>query len=71
MNPLTEPSPLVLIADDETTTRLVLEAMLSRLDNSGLYGFIAKMPQYGLNKTGHIVLQDHGDQVRFRNLRIR
>ncbi len=31
----------------------------------------AKMPQYGLNKTGHIVLQDHGDQVRFRNLRIR
>ncbi len=31
----------------------------------------SKMPQHGLNKTGHIVLQDLGDQVRFRNLRIR
>ncbi|HUR27810.1 MAG TPA: family 16 glycoside hydrolase [Planctomycetota bacterium] len=31
----------------------------------------AKMPAYGKNSTGHIVLQDHGDQVRFRNVRVR
>lgn len=28
-------------------------------------------PQYGLNPTGHIVLQDHGKTVWFRNLKIR
>ncbi len=31
----------------------------------------AKMPGYGKNKQGHIVLQDHGDGVRFQNLRVR
>jgi hypothetical protein len=31
----------------------------------------AAMPGYGLNRTGHIALQDHGDDVRFRNVRIR
>ena len=29
------------------------------------------MPGYGLEKTGHIALQDHGNDVRFRNLKIR
>ena len=28
-------------------------------------------PQYGMNKKGHIVLQDHGAAVWYRNLRIR
>jgi hypothetical protein len=31
----------------------------------------AAMPGYGLNKSGHIALQDHGDHVRFRNVKIR
>jgi hypothetical protein len=31
----------------------------------------AKMPGYGRAKTGHIGLQDHGDPVAFRNLKIR
>jgi hypothetical protein len=29
------------------------------------------MPGYGLEKTGHIALQDHGDHVMFRNIKIR
>lgn len=29
------------------------------------------MPRYGLARTGHIALQDHGDWVAFRNIRIR
>ena len=28
------------------------------------------MPGYGLNRRGHIALQDHGDEVWFRNLSI-
>jgi hypothetical protein len=28
------------------------------------------MPPYGLGKTGHIALQDHGDIVSFRNIQI-
>jgi hypothetical protein len=28
-------------------------------------------PDYGKKTTGHIVLQDHGDRVQFRNLRVR
>ena len=28
------------------------------------------MPEYGLNKTGHIALQDHGDIVSFSNINI-
>lgn len=31
----------------------------------------ASMPDYGLNETGHIVLQDHGDELWFRDIRIR
>jgi hypothetical protein len=30
-----------------------------------------KMPHYGLAKRGHIALQDHGDPVWYRNIRIR
>jgi hypothetical protein len=29
------------------------------------------MPAYGKAKTGHIALQDHGDRVAYRNIRIR
>lgn len=29
------------------------------------------MPRYGLAQSGHIALQDHGDWVAFRNIRIR
>ncbi|MBC7920543.1 MAG: DUF1080 domain-containing protein [Ferruginibacter sp.] len=31
----------------------------------------ASMPDYGKAKKGHIALQDHGDKVWFRNIRIR
>ncbi|WP_089686455.1 DUF1080 domain-containing protein [Catalinimonas alkaloidigena] len=31
----------------------------------------AEMPMYGKAHSGHIALQDHGDQVWFRNVRIR
>ncbi len=31
----------------------------------------ATMPKYGRNRQGHIVLQDHGDKVWYRNIRIR
>lgn len=31
----------------------------------------AAMPGYGLNESGHIALQDHGDEVWFRDLEIR
>jgi len=30
-----------------------------------------KLPDYGRYRKGHIVLQDHGDQVWYRNIRIR
>jgi hypothetical protein len=29
------------------------------------------MPMYGTKSKGHIGLQDHGDRVAFRNIRIR
>jgi hypothetical protein len=29
------------------------------------------MPGYGMNKSGHIALQDHGHDVRFQNIKIR
>jgi hypothetical protein len=31
----------------------------------------AEWPGYGQGRTGHIVLQDHGDTVAYRNIRIR
>ena len=31
----------------------------------------AKWPGFGLARTGHIALQDHGDRVAYRNIRIR
>ncbi|MCA9243751.1 MAG: DUF1080 domain-containing protein [Phycisphaerales bacterium] len=31
----------------------------------------ASMPRYGTLSKGHIALQDHGDRVRFRNIKIR
>ena len=31
----------------------------------------ASMPLYGRSPQGHIGLQDHGDRVEFRNIRIR
>src|SRR5690606_13862617 len=31
----------------------------------------AAWPQYGRNPRGHIGLQDHGDRVAFRNIKIR
>ncbi len=30
-----------------------------------------EFPEYGMQKTGHLVLQNHGDHVQFRNLRVR
>lgn len=32
---------------------------------------LASMPDYGKNKTGQIVLQDHGNPVSYRNIRIK
>ena len=31
----------------------------------------ARMPMYGLEQRGHIVLQDHGDVVTYRNIRVK
>lgn len=31
----------------------------------------AQWPRYGLNRSGHVALQDHGNQVWFRNVKIR
>ncbi|MBK7645390.1 MAG: DUF1080 domain-containing protein [Planctomycetes bacterium] len=31
----------------------------------------ASMPGYGLNPTGHLALQDHGDEVSFRDIKVR
>ena len=31
----------------------------------------AKWPMYGREKGGHIVLQDHGDMVAYRNIRVK
>ena len=31
----------------------------------------AKFPAYGQAKTGHIALQDHGNEISFRNIRVR
>ena len=31
----------------------------------------AQWPSYGMQRSGHIALQDHGDRVWYRNLRVR
>jgi hypothetical protein len=31
----------------------------------------AEMPRYGREPRGHLALQDHGDRVAYRNIRIR
>jgi hypothetical protein len=31
----------------------------------------AKMPRYGRNSSGHLGLQDHGDRIAYRNIKIR
>ncbi len=31
----------------------------------------ASLPRYGRVPRGHLAIQDHGDPVRFRNLRVR
>ena len=31
----------------------------------------AEMPGFGRHRSGRIALQDHGDEVAFRNIRIR
>jgi cytochrome c len=43
------------------------EEWLNRIKNSKFKDF----PAFGLSKKGHISLQDHGDNVWFRNIRIR
>jgi len=42
-----------------------------RLDSAFAHSKFHTMPWYPQRRTGHIVLQDHGDEVYFRNLRIR
>ena len=43
------------------------EDWLERVRNSKF----AEMPRYGREPSGHIALQDHGDRVAFRNIKIR
>lgn len=48
----------------------------TRLDDAAWRAQIAKskfrdMPGFGLQPRGHIVLQDHGDEIWFRNIRVR
>jgi hypothetical protein len=31
----------------------------------------ASLPEYGRARSGHIALQDHGDRVWFRNMKMR
>ncbi|MEQ9306878.1 MAG: DUF1080 domain-containing protein, partial [Marinoscillum sp.] len=31
----------------------------------------SEMPDFGKSKQGHVILQDHGDKVWFRNIKIR
>jgi hypothetical protein len=51
----------------------VVEAELGSTDwnTSVKQSKFAKMPRYGRNDSGHISLQDHGDRVAYRNIKIR
>jgi len=53
--------------------RLVVSYQLGSRDWEGRVraSKFASMPRYGRESRGHIALQDHGDRVAFRNIRIR
>ena len=42
-----------------------------RVDSAFAHSKFHTMPWYPQKRTGHIVLQDHGDEVYFRNIKIR
>ena len=55
---------------------LALECKVAPGGNSGIFYRVAEapfaaMPPYGREPRGHIALQDHGDWVAYRNIRIR
>ena len=45
--------------------------MERRLEGARREEQVQGVPRYGLEKTGHIALQDHGYEVAFRNLKIK
>ena len=50
--------------------------LYNQIKGKHIYGFFKnskfdKMPKYGTYSKGHIALQDHGDKVWYRNIRIR
>lgn len=45
--------------------------MLKRIATAVSKSKFAKVPKFGRSPSGRIMLQDHGSQVWFRNLRIK